>query len=256
LSLHDALPIFDDEHVGMVRILPGGLAELEEDAIPQRESTSLIGAWPVPADEVLVGVGLMELHHPDAVVGSLLHDGESKPAGKEGLSDPWRSLQDDSLPATDALNYILDLSEVQKRSVREDVLGPVRRGRVHLARSLVDLGGLIYAVPSINEPRQVLVGSVPNEVDEARGELSVSVCRVGTQPPDSRPVREEVPIARLVLRIPLDLEPSAVAEVLDHRSDRFDDQTRNRSPAGVEGMPVLLCRGGLDGDLISDGDRL
>ena len=153
------IDLVDDEDVGGTRPLSGALAELQEHAFPQGEAARFIG--PVALDEVLVGIGLVELDHLDRGVVLPSREAPGDAAGDKGLADSGRPLEDEVLPAPDrgddaakrvlAQEQILESSGlvvwrfgvVDLRQIPEEVLG---------LESLSDVGQFLVECDAVERP--------------------------------------------------------------------------------------------------------
>ena len=86
--------LVDDEEVPVVRLSPGQFRHLEQWPVPELETClALSQGWPVALDEVLVGVGRVELDEPHLTRGPG-QAGRQFP-GSIGLASAGRTLEDD-----------------------------------------------------------------------------------------------------------------------------------------------------------------
>jgi len=96
----------------------------------------------------------------------------------------------------------------------------------------------------------VLRGAVEGEVDQGVG-LPVA----GQYAPDRDAAGEEIPLAGRFLRLPRNLQFSAVSRIPGDRTHCLDCHDGHRQPPVIEGKPVLACVRRLDGDAVTGLNR-
>ena len=84
---------------GTAEVGARAVAEAAEDAGLEGEAACLGGSEAL--DEVLVGVGLVELDHLDGAVVLVADEAPGDPAGDEGLAGAGRALEDEILAGLD-----------------------------------------------------------------------------------------------------------------------------------------------------------
>ena len=87
-----AVDLVNDEHKRALAIEAGAVAEVVEDTIPSLEAARL--ARTIALDEVLVGVGLVELDHFHVAFVLLRQKGVGKTSSDKGFANTGRALKD------------------------------------------------------------------------------------------------------------------------------------------------------------------